>query len=62
MNASRLHVSAPFPRVVVGAWVHGKGTYVVARGKSDLKTGGLVCDVGKKRDRSNHKSDFPEKE
>jgi D-alanyl-D-alanine carboxypeptidase len=28
-----------FPGVMVGAWVPGKGTYVVARGKSDLKTG-----------------------
>jgi D-alanyl-D-alanine carboxypeptidase len=28
-----------FPGVMVGAWVPGNGTYVVARGKSDLKTG-----------------------
>ena len=28
-----------FPGIIVGAWVPGKGTYVVARGKSDLKTG-----------------------
>ena len=28
-----------FPGVMVGAWVPGKGTYVVARGKSDLETG-----------------------
>ncbi len=28
-----------FPGVIVGAWVPGKGTCIVARGKSDLKTG-----------------------
>lgn len=28
-----------FPGVVVGAWVPGKGTYMIAMGKSDLKTG-----------------------
>jgi D-alanyl-D-alanine carboxypeptidase len=28
-----------FPGVVVGAWVPGKGTYLVAKGRADLKTG-----------------------